>query len=111
MPRRARVDSCVVAFIGRPTLALVPAPASATGVEAAVASASKRENSRSSTGSMFASTAHSSRSFLSGLAAIERKHLGRVQQPLWIEHRLDPHLHGEVGLGELHPHQIALLNA
>src|SRR5262249_45839556 len=112
MPRRALVDSCVVALIGRPMLALVPAPASATGVVVAVASASRRANSRSSTGPMLASMGpHSARSFLAGLAAVERKHLGWVQQPLGVEHGLDPHLHGKVGFGELDRHEIALLDA
>ena len=46
-----------------------------------------------------------------GLAAVERKDLGRVQQPLGVEHRLDAHLHGEVGLGELDAHEVALLDA
>ena len=79
-------------------------PPASSGVVVAVASASTRENSRSSTGRMLAEHGHGSphaASGVAGLAAIERKHLGRVQQPLRVEHGLDAHLHVEVGLGEL----------
>src|SRR5436190_8367642 len=128
MPRKPFVDTVVAAFIGRPMPSFEPPPTSAIGSVAAVASVSSRENSRSSTGRMLASTASvliacwvrertsrssqaSSRSFLRGLTALEREDLGRVQQPLRIEHGLDSHLHDEIGLGELDVHQVALLDA
>src|SRR5262249_61912230 len=62
-------------------------------------------------GACWRAWAPSSPSFLGSLAAVERKHLGWVQQPLGVEHCFDPHLHGKVGLGELDRHEIALFNA
>src|SRR5581483_4709466 len=112
MPRRPLVETLAAACVGRPTFSLEPPPTSVTGVAVAVASASRRENSRSSTGRMLLSTwALSSRRVLRRLAALEREHLGRVEQPLGIEHRLDAHLHAQIGLVELHAHQVALLDA
>src|SRR6476646_5233643 len=45
------------------------------------------------------------------LPPFERKDLGGVEQPIWIEHALHPHLLRNVGGGELHAHQLALLDA
>ena len=44
-------------------------------------------------------------------ARVKRENLGRVQQPIRIEHSLDPHLQRKVCWIELHGHQVALFNA
>ena len=44
-------------------------------------------------------------------AAIERKDLGRVQEPARIEHGFDPHLQTKLVLIELNAHEIALFDA
>src|SRR5262245_59797294 len=112
MPRIALEERLAAVFIGRPIFCLVPPPVTSSGLPAAVASASTRANSRSSMGRICERTATvASRGFAGGRAAVEREYLGRVHEPLGVEHGLDPHLQGEVCLGELHAHQVALLDA
>ena len=96
---QALVDTVAAVCTGRPIPALGAAAASPRAACAvAAASASTRENSRSSTGRIWLSTVTAaSRGLSRPLAAVERKHLGRIEQPFGIEHGLDPHLHVEVG--------------
>src|SRR5262245_40492475 len=105
MPRMALEETLAAVCIGRPMPCLDPAPITSIGVLEACASASTRANSRSSMGRMCEKTdTGGSRSGAGGLTAVEGKHLGRVQEPLGVEHCLDAHLLGQVGLVELHGH-------
>src|SRR5262249_53577270 len=107
MPRIALEETLAAVCIGRPIFCLEPPPATSSGVLAAAASASTRANSRSSIGRICEKTATAtSRGLEPRLAAVERKHLGRVQEPFGVEHGLDAHLQAEVGPGELHAHQV-----
>ena len=45
------------------------------------------------------------------LPSLQRKHLAGIEQPVGVEGALHPHLLLEVGGGELHAHQLALLDA
>src|SRR5262245_44678494 len=98
MPRMAFAEMLAAVCIGRPMRCLEPAPCSSTGVAVAAASASTRENSRSSTGRIFVSTLPLLRGVARSLATVERKYLGRVEQPFRVEHGFDAHLQGQVGL-------------
>src|SRR6056297_3780990 len=46
-----------------------------------------------------------------GIGRVERKHLGRVEQPLGVEHILDVHLRRQIIRRILMRHQVALLDA
>src|SRR6185436_20391880 len=122
IPRIALDETLAAVWIGLPIRCLEPPPVTSRGVLAMRASESTRDSSRSSMGRTWewTATAASRRPILKirpevprrlGLAAVEREDLGRVQEPLGVEHRLDAHLQGEVDRGELHPHQVALLDA
>src|SRR5262245_9900750 len=112
MPRMALDDTLAAVWTGRPIRCLEPAPITSRGVLAALASASTRASSRSSMGRIWEWTATAaSRSLGPKIAAIERKHLVRVEQPLRVEHGLEAHLQPQVGLAELHAHEVALLEA
>src|SRR3990172_5787304 len=112
MPRMALAETVAATCIGRPMRCFDPLPTISTGIFVAVASVSTRANSRSSTGRMLGSAlTAASRGLLRRLAAVEREHLGRVQQPLGVERGLDAHLDVEVGWRELHAHEVALLDA
>src|SRR5262245_29045901 len=97
MPRMAFDDTLAAVWIGRPILCLEPPPVTSRGVLAARASVSTRASSRSSIGraSEWTATAASRRleaKIARSPAAIEREHLGRVQEPFRVEHGLDAHL-------------------
>src|SRR5262249_23172805 len=113
MPRMARVDRLAAVCMGRPMPCFDPAPTISTGVRLAAASVSTRANSRSSIGLMLVIiwSASSCRRVVRRLAAVQRKYLRGIEQPLGIEHRLDAHLQSEIGGVELHAHQVALLDA
>src|SRR5262245_44224182 len=109
MPRMARVEMLAAVWTGRPIRALEPPPDTSRGALATRASDSTRDSSRSSTGrtcewTATAASRHLTPEIVRRLAAVEREHLGRVQEPLGVEHGLDAHLHGEVAGRELHAH-------
>src|SRR5690606_11706458 len=115
MPRIALSERLAAVCMGRPMACLEPAPATSRGVPEEAASPTRRASSRSSMGriSEEAVTNASRRpprprfpGVPGRLAPVQGEYLGRVQEPLGVEHRLDPHLLRQVGLAELYAHEV-----